>query len=103
LNLKRGHVLPCYCFGGRRGETISLQTLARLCLLLVGEGLLFFAPGLRATDTLVLWQTKSVPDLGLALFWVGVLLLGGMWLLSLADFVDVLRPCSRCGRKLASD
>src|SRR5437762_2482758 len=43
INLKRGRSLHCYCFGDSKGETLSGQTLARLLLLIAGEGVLLLS------------------------------------------------------------
>ena len=93
VNLKRGRGLPCYCFGGRGGETISSRTLTRLILLLSCEGLLLADPIFFTTNQLIYPdRITRFSDLALALFWATFLLVGGSWLLNLPDLMDLLRP-----------
>ena len=100
VNLKRGRVLPCYCFGGSEGEQISRRTLARLALLFLGE--LFLLAGLswveRPTNPL---QLETYIDLGLILLWSVFLLLAALWLLSSTDLIALFRQCNSCGVEAA--
>ncbi len=97
MNLGRGRVLPCYCFGGRGEETISARTLARLLLLLLCEALLLADSSLFTTSQLVYHsRIVSFSELALALFWATFLLAVGSWVFSLPDLVDLLRPCRTC-------
>ena len=97
VNLRRGRALPCYCFGGRGGETISVRTLARLLLLVGGEVLLLADPSLFTGSQIVYpGRITNFSELALPLFWATFLLVAGSWLLSLPDLVDLLRPCNTC-------
>lgn len=91
INLARGRALPCYCFGDGGSETISVQTLGRLLLLLVGEGLLFLSPGPRG---LVYHQLATLRELGFSLFWMALLMITVMWILALTDLFELLRSHS---------
>jgi len=93
VNLRRRRVLPCYCFGDHGGETISRRSLIRLLLLVAGELLLLANPTLFATSQLVYpHRLAGFSDLGLVLFWAIFLLVAGLWFLSIADVMEVLRP-----------
>jgi len=91
INLARGRSLPCYCFGNAGGETISVQALSRLLLLLGGEALLLFAPGQRGGARLVYQQLATWREFGFALFWTAFLMVLAMWLLGLKDVLDLRR------------
>jgi hypothetical protein len=98
LTLRRGSVLPCYCFGSEGGETMSRRTLARLRLLVGGEALLLADPALFIANRLVYpEQVTTAPEIGFALLWAALLLVAGLWLLSMNDVVELLRPCATCG------
>jgi Methylamine utilisation protein MauE len=94
INLRRGRSLPCYCFGDSTGETISVQTLARLLLLISGEGLLLVYLRTSGTARLVYHQLVTFRDFGFALFWTGLLIIAMIWLLGLADLFELLRSRS---------
>jgi hypothetical protein len=85
VNLRRGRMLPCYCFGKRSGEMISRKTLLRLCLLCAAElCVLVDSSQRKAFDPVVLtfWT---------ALFWsVAAVNITG-WLLSGDDLVRFVR------------
>lgn len=85
INLRRGRSLPCYCFGDSMGETISAQTLARLLLLIGGEGLLLLSLQTSGTANLVYHQLVTPRELGFALFWTAFVVVTAMWLLGLPD------------------
>ena len=85
INLKRGRSLPCYCFGDSTGETISAQTLARLLLLIAGEGLLLLSLQTSGTISLVYHQLATPREFGFTLFWTSFIVVTAMWLLSMAD------------------
>ena len=89
INLARGRNLPCYCFGNGARETISMETVARLLLLLVGEVLLLSHHGLFAADRLVF--TERLSDVHLAFFWATLLIVVGLWLSSFADLMTLFR------------
>jgi hypothetical protein len=102
VNLRRGRVLPCYCFGGYGGETIAGGTLARLLLLFAGELLLLADPSLFMTGQLVYPdRITSFSELGLTLFWAMFLLVVGFWFLSVTDVIKLSRPCRTCGARAA--
>lgn len=102
LNLARGRNLPCYCFGDGTRESISTRALVRLLALLGGEGLLVFFPGRTGTALLVYQQVGGLREFGFALFWTALLIVAVMWLLGLADLVELLRSrSSRAERRQA--
>jgi hypothetical protein len=94
INLRRGRSLPCYCFGDATGETISVQTLARLLLLIGGEGLLLLSLRTSGTARLVYQQLVTFQEFGFALFWTALLIMAMIWLLGLADLFELLRSRS---------
>jgi len=90
INLGRGRELPCHCFAGQGGETISGTTLARILLLVPGEALLFEDRGALASNRPVYpWQIATLREFGLALFWTSFLLTAAMWFLSLSDLLNL--------------
>jgi hypothetical protein len=92
VNLRRGHTLPCHCFGAHGDETISGQTLSRLLLLLGGEALLVWDRNLFSTPQVVYPdRIASVSELALALFWATFFVMAGSWVLTFADLLDLLR------------
>ncbi len=97
VNLKRGRVLPCYCFGGQDGEQISRRTLVRLGLLIAGELFVLADPALFAADRLT--YPERIGDLALLstiLICAVFVLVAGRWVLTVPDIVDVFRPCPSC-------
>lgn len=93
MNLKRGRLLPCYCFGNAQGSMISGRALARLILLMVGELLLLTSFALSAANNSVsLDQVRDASELGFALLSAVFLLILSNWLLDAADVVKLLRP-----------
>ena len=103
VNLARGRALPCYCFSGHGGETISGRTLARLLLLLSGEAHLLAHSNLLTTSQLAYTgRSVSFGDLALALFWATFLLVVGSWVLNFPDLVGMLRPCKACAGRAAA-
>ena len=93
LNLRRGRLLPCHCFGDSKGDVISGRTLARLILLMVGELLLLAKVAFsRANNPVNLDQFRDVSELGSAFLSAVFLLVFGNWLLNAADVVNLLRP-----------
>ena len=91
INLKRGRALPCYCFGDRDGETLSPQTLARLLLLIAGEGLLLVSLQTSGTPDLVYHQLATPREFGFALFWTAFVVVVAMWILGLPDLHEMVR------------
>jgi len=98
VNLKRDRVLPCHCFGGAGGETVSGRTLARLLLLIACELFVLADPALFGAGRLVYpGRVASISEFELALFWATFILVAGSWLLSAPDVSALLRPCRTCG------
>jgi len=91
INLRRGRSLPCYCFGDGTGETISAQSLARLLLLLGGEGLLLLSLRQSGAARPVYHQLVTFRDFGFALFWTAFVVVVAMWVLRLPDLHELLR------------
>lgn len=98
INLKRGRSLPCYCFGDSTGETISVQTLARLLLLIGGEGLLLLSLQTSVTANPVYHQVATFRELGFALFWTVLVVMAAMWLLGLADLFELRSRLAPAGK-----
>jgi len=96
INLRRGRSVPCYCFGSAGTTRITGQTLARLALLLAGEGALWLV-FLRYGGEILRPSLLSMEDVAFAAFWAVVVLIGGMWVLSLADFHKLLKSGRRGG------
>jgi Methylamine utilisation protein MauE len=97
VNLARGRALPCHCFGGG-GDTISTRTLARLALLASGEIFLIVTKQFRHYPE----QITRPPDVFLALFWAVLLILAGLWFLSLGDVFELLRDIPSLAHRKAS-
>jgi len=101
VNLKRGRVLPCYCFGSHGGEQISRRTLVRLGLLIAGELFVLADPALFAPDRLT--YPERIADLVLLitiLICAVFILVVGRWVLTVPDIVDLFRPCPSCKAEL---
>lgn len=98
VNLVRGRAVPCHCFGGAEGENLSARTLTRVLLLLGAEVFLLGDPGLAA-GTRLTYPTRvaSFADLGVAVLWATIVLIGGLWLLNVPELARVFRLCRRCG------
>jgi hypothetical protein len=93
LNLKRGRLLPCYCFGDSKGDMISRRTLARLILLMIGELLLLADLSFsRANNPVNPDRFRDASELGSGFLSAIFLLVFGNWLLNAADVVKSLRP-----------
>jgi len=92
VNLGRGRALPCYCFGARSGETISLRTMARVLFLVGAELLLLGEPSLFASSQIVYpGRIASLSQLGLAFFWATFTLVVISWLLNSPEVRDVVK------------
>jgi hypothetical protein len=92
INLKRGSVLPCYCFGAGDGEVISVQTLLRLVLLVAGELIVLAGSGWSGSVQLTYPdRIASFGDLGRVFFWATFILVAAVWLLSITDIIALLR------------
>jgi hypothetical protein len=96
INLRRGRFVPCYCFGSAGTTRITGQTQARLALLLAGEGALWLV-FLRYGGGVLQPSLQSMGDVAFAAFWAVVVLVGGMWILSLADLHKLLKSGRRRG------
>lgn len=107
INLRRGRLLPCHCFGASKGDVISGRTLARLALLMAGELLLLAGVDFSmANNPVTLDQFRDVSEFGSAFLSAVFLLVFGNWLLTAADVMKLLRPWSVDGAgssKPASD
>jgi hypothetical protein len=88
INLRRGRVLPCHCFGGS-GETISARTIVRLLLLISAESLLLVTHRVRYLRQFT-QLTEFVVELSMAI----VLLVLCLWLLDLGDLLKLQRRVS---------
>lgn len=95
VNLRRGRVVPCGCFGSV-SERISLRTLARIGLLLVaGIGLVTVRiSSLTPLDVASLIQdgTVGLEQLVFTAAFAVFLLMFGTWLLHIPELTVVLRP-----------
>ncbi len=104
VNLGRRRALPCYCFGTLGEETISGRSLARLFLLMLGEGLLIADHSAPPSDGLHHQQIAGLQEIGLALFWAALLLIAAMWILSFEDLLNFVRRGGlRAARRIRKD
>jgi hypothetical protein len=85
LNLKRGRVVPCYCFG-KNADKISGATLGRLVLLGTAEAFL-----LKVHEPVYI-QNIGFREFEFALFWAVFTLTVGFWFFELRDLVRFFRP-----------
>ena len=100
MNLKRGSVLPCHCFGAGEGEMISARTLVRLGLLFAGEAIVLAGSGWPATVQLTYPdRVSSFAELGRMFFWATFILILGVWLLSMTDVIALLRDSALFKRR----
>jgi hypothetical protein len=98
LNLKRGRILPCYCFGKSKGDVISGRTLVRLILLMAAETFLLADFAFSKANNFVNFdEVHTASELGLAFLSAIFLLLLGGWLLNVAGVVELLRPWPKDG------
>jgi len=91
INLRRGRVLPCYCFDASGGEPISDRTLLRLVLLIFIEAFLMANPSQLSTYSAVSAGTLYLADLAWYFFCAMLLLVAFSWLLSLPEVAELLR------------
>ena len=94
-NLRRGRILPCYCFGGREKEYISGATLARLVMLISAEGSLtaLLNSSVRPQlQTLHIWEAR---ELGFTLLWAAVVFIVATWSLNTRTLCSLLSLRSR--------
>ena len=93
LNLRRGRLLPCHCFGDSKEDVISVRTLARLLLLMVGESLLLADVAFsKANNPASLDLVRDVSEFGSAFLPAIFLLVLGNWLLYASDIAKLLQP-----------
>jgi len=93
VNLKRGRLLPCHCFGDSKRDVISGRTLARLVLLMVGELLLLADVAFsRANNPVILDLVRDAPEFGSAFLSAMFLLVFGNWLIYASDVAKLLQP-----------
>lgn len=95
INLRRGQILPCRCFGDPGAEILSGTVLARLLLLLLGESALLFLIGPLRGSQLTYRKIANSGELGQVFLWTAMVLLASRWLLSTADLRDLLRSRTR--------
>jgi len=95
VNLRRGRRVRCGCFGGS-SEVLSVRTMARLVILLVGASLLLVLQAVAGDSVWTIGRiaTDGVYPAGLAAFW----LLFGLWLLQLPELTSLLRGPARSDR-----
>jgi len=70
------------------------MTLARLLLLIGGEGLLLLSLQTSGTAELVYRQLGTLRELGFALFWTALVVVVATWVLGLPDLHELLRSHS---------
>jgi hypothetical protein len=93
LNLRRGRLLPCHCFGDSKGDVIPGRTLARLILLMGGELLLLADFSFSGANNLANpGQFLDVSEFASAFLSAIFLLVLGNWLSNASDVVKLLRP-----------
>ena len=90
INLWRGRALPCHCFGGRSSEIISVRTLGRLLLILSGEVFLLADSKFMAPGRIYPSPFGSPSDLSLSVTGGILIVLTGMWLLSVGEVIALL-------------
>jgi hypothetical protein len=93
INLRRGRLVPCGCFGDRE-ERISMRTLARLTLLIAAAvallGLTVSGTGLTTLAALVGEGTSSFAYVFEIATLSSFLILAAMWILSLPELFRLL-------------
>jgi Methylamine utilisation protein MauE len=90
INLRRGRIVPCYCFGGRGGERISPRTLARVLALILGEVILLVEPNFFARSHFVYGhRVESFSQLALAFFWATFILIVAYWVFLAPEIVTL--------------
>jgi uncharacterized membrane protein YphA (DoxX/SURF4 family) len=89
-NLRRGRILPCYCFGGRGKEYISGATLARLIMLISAEASLTALINSSVRPKLQALHIREARELGFTLLWVAVLFIVATWSLSIRTLWSLL-------------
>jgi hypothetical protein len=85
VNLLRGRILPCHCFGASRGESISRRSIGRVLLLASGEA--FLIP----ERSFLSRQSISFPA-STSFFWAAILLITASWLLNVGDLFGLFMP-----------
>jgi hypothetical protein len=90
LNLRRGRVLPCHCFGVGSSEAVSGRTLLRLALLLTVESCFLVKPA-WTRDWYALRNGLRGAEVRLAVCWVALLIIALSWLMSLPELIELQR------------
>lgn len=86
VNISRGVVLPCYCFGVRSTEPVSYRVLVRIALLLSGEVVL-----LKGAAQSQIAASHHFVDHGIALMWATGIVMCCLWILSAPDVIGLVR------------
>ena len=97
VTLKRGLIVPCACFGPS-DQTVSMRSIARLFVLLAGEGVLTVAVLSKQSVLLQSVSLFPVQDIPLALTGVALLLGVVASILSISDAVAMQRMCRPSAR-----
>jgi hypothetical protein len=94
LTIKRGLIVPCACFGPS-DQNVSARSIARLAVLLAGEGMLAVVALTKHSALLQSMHLFPARDIPIAL--TGVALLMGVVasILSIPDAVAMRRMCQR--------
>ena len=93
LTLSRGRSVPCRCFG-EKSEILSIRSLLRVLLLMLGE--LFL---LRRDKLINVWDSALTAQIvGFAIIWVVAVLITAMWIFSMPDLIILWkgRSCTEC-------
>jgi hypothetical protein len=99
LNLLKHRAVPCLCFGSAAGELISPRSMARLCVAMVGEGIV-----LMHRSELVTWRLSTdlrdgVGAIGCAMFMTVI----GMWIMVSPEVLTLSRAVRREYRETNKD
>lgn len=92
LTIKRGLTVPCACFGPS-DQTVSMRSIARLIVLLAGEGMLSVVALSEHSELLQSVRVLPARDIPLALTGVALLLGVVASILSISDAVAMQRMC----------
>jgi len=95
ISLARNRDLSCHCLGS--GERVSPRSLLQLALLIAGESLVWSGAGTPGPATIA-QQVATPGDLVVALVWVVVVLMAGLWVLHGNLIVQLFRSrgCKTC-------
>lgn len=89
VNLARGRSLPCYCFGAEKSDFLSIRSLARLLLMIIGEIIVSIrprSPGYSSTFSIIQTWDHALVLLILAT----AFFLAAIWSLQAATLVCLL-------------